>query len=296
MGTLQYDAAPASSPMRLGFWNVLWRVALAAFVATFAVDALLAIADRIGLVTRPATGFSSDSLLDVPFAANGAWSGVADAAAWGLAGCVATLVVLAALTIGTGVRAGGRRVFLVLLLTGPYLFHVGREATTGRTTVAWIVASLLIWRFAFYEEAWPLRRQAVVVAVVAVVLLAVVAPYGVTHPLTLDSRSSSITRVSTGSIVRPVFEFENAGLADMQVTRVRLTRPLPFALASPPAASEGFSVPGHSATLVGLKLRVRGCATGDHWPIDRLIVDYRLLGLHLSEPVLLDRPLVYRCR
>jgi hypothetical protein len=295
MSTLQYGAAPAPLARRLGFWNVLWRVAAGAFVAMIAIHALLVVSDRIGIVARPSTGFSSD-VFQVPFAANGTWSAIADAAAWGLAGCVATLIVLAALTVGTGVRAGGRRVFLVLLFTGPYLFHTGHEATAGKTTAAWIGASLLIWRFAFHPEAWPLRRQAVAIAAVGVALLAAVAPYGVTHPVTVLSQSPSTVRVTTGTIVRPVFELRNAGLANMQVTGVRLTRPLPFALASPPSASTRFSLPGHSATRVGLNLRVLGCATGDHWPIDRLVVDYHVLGLHLSEPVVLDRPIDYRCR
>jgi len=232
----------------------------------------------------------------VPFAANGTWSAFADAAAWGLAGCLVTLVLVAALTLGTGLRVAAGRVFLVVLFAGPYIVPLGHGPTAGRATFAWVAASLVFWRFAFVPEAWSLRRQAGVIAAASIALLAVVAPYGVTHSVMLLSLSPSTTRVSAGTVVRPQFELRNAGVADVQVTGVRLIRPSPFTSASPPSASEGFSLPGHSATLVALNLRVRGCGTGDHWPIDRLLVDYRVLGVHLSEPVLLDRPLVYRCR
>jgi hypothetical protein len=175
------------------------------------------------------------------------------------------------------------------------LVPFGHAATPGRVTFAWVAASAFIWRFAFVPEAWSFRRQAVVIAASSGVLLAVVAPYGVMHPVTLLSLSPPTTRVAAGTVVRPLFELRNAGLADMRVTGMRLTEPSPFAVA-PASTSEGFSLSGHSSAIVGLTLRVRGCAAGDHWPIDRLRVDYRVLGVRASETVMLDRPLFYRCR
>lgn len=296
MGTLQYDAAPASQPRRLGFWNVLWRFAAGVLAAEIAVEVLLAVADRLGIVARPATGFPSGSLLDVPFGSNGTWSGIADVAAWALAGCVVTFVLVAALTLGTGLRVAAGRVSLVVLFAGPYLMPLGHPATPGRVTFAWVAGSLFIWRFAFVPDAWSFRRQAAVLAASSTFLLAVVAPYGVTHPVTLLALSPSSTRVSAGTVVRPLFELRNAGLADMRVTDIRLTEPSPFAAVQPSPRSAAFSLSGHSSAVVGLTLRVRGCGAGDHWPIDRLRVDYRVLGLRLSEQVLLGQPLLYRCR
>jgi hypothetical protein len=295
MGTLQYDAAPASQPTRLGFWNVLWRVAAGMIVAALSVEALQWVADRLGVVARPPTGFPPGSLFDLPFAANGTWSQIADAAAWGLAGCVVTLVLVATLTLGTGLRVGAARVALVVLIAGPYLVPLGHPAAPGRVTFAWVAASAFIWRFAFVPEAWSFRRQAVVIAASSGVLFAVVAPYGVTHPVTLLSLTPSTTRVAAGTVVRPLFELRNAGFADMRVTGMGLTEPSPFAVA-PSSASEGFSLSGHSSAIVGLTLHVRGCTAGDHWPLDRLRVDYRVLGFRANETVMLSRPLLYRCR
>lgn len=293
MGTLPYDVAPSSRPGRLGFWNVVWRVAAGMVVAAFCIDALQWVADRLGVAARSATGFPTRSLLEGPFAPNGTWSMIADLAAWGLAGCVVTLVLVAALTLGTGLRVGAVHVALVVLFAGPYLFPFGHAATPGRATFAWVAGSFFIWRYAFVPEAWSLRRQAVVIAASSAALLDVVAPYGVVHPVTLTTLSPSTTTVSAGTVVRPRFELRNAGLADMRVTGVRLTEPSPFATAPP---SEGFSLSGHGSAVVGLALRVRGCAAGDHWPIDRIRLDYRVLGFDVSETVMLDRPFLYRCR
>ncbi len=295
MGTLQYDAAPASRPTRLGFWNVLWRVAAGMIVAALSVEVLQWVADWLGVVARPPTGFPPGSLFDLPFAANGTWSQLADAAAWGLAGCVVTLVLVGTLTLGTGLRVGATRVALVVLVAGPYLVPSGHAATPGRVTFGWVVASAFLWRFAFVPEAWRFRRQAVVIAGASGVLLAVVTPYGVTHPVTLVSLTPSKTRVAAGTIVRPLFELRNAGFADMRVTGMRLTQPSPFAVV-PSSASAGFSLSGHSSAIAGLVLRVRGCSAGDHWAIDRLRIDYRVLGVRAGESVLLSRPLLYRCR
>lgn len=295
MSTLQYDAAPASVPTRPGFWNVLWRVALGMFAASLAVELLQWLADRLGVVARASTGYPSSSLLDVPFGPNGTWSGIADVAAWGLAGCVVTLALAAALTLGTGLRVAASRVSLVVVFAGPYVVPFGHGAAPGRVTFAWVAGSLFLQRFAFVPEAWSLRRQAVVIAASSAALLAVVAPYGVIHPVTLESLSPSTTHVSAGTVVRPLFELRNAGLADMTVTGMRLTEPSPFTV-TPASPSEAFPVSGHSSAVVGLTLRVRGCTAGDHWPIDRLRVDYRVLGFRTSETVLLDRPLFYRCR
>jgi len=51
MGTLQYDAAPAP-PRRAGLWNVAWRVGLGAILAGLSIDALLMLADWLGVIAR----------------------------------------------------------------------------------------------------------------------------------------------------------------------------------------------------------------------------------------------------
>jgi hypothetical protein len=113
--------------------------------------------------------------------------------------------------------------------------------------------------------------------------------------VTVVALSPSTTPLVTGTVVRPLFELRNAGLADVRVTGIELTEPSPFAVAEA-SPSDAFSLSGHSSANVGLTLRVRGCAAGDHWPIDRVRVDYRVLGFRGSETVMLGRPLLYRCR
>ncbi len=291
MGTLQYDAAPAP-PRAVGLWNVAWRVALGAILADVAIGGLTIFADWLGLVARPDSGFATHALNRAPFEATNAWGAIANVAAWGAVACVVTFVVTGVVA-GAGRRVSARRVFLILLFVGPPLFGAGHPASAGRATVAWIVASLLVWRFALVDEAWPQRRQAVVIGCVFAALVAVVAPYGVTHPLTLAVEAPSVIRVTPGGVVQTRFELKNAGFAGVRVTDVRPADPWPFVHTASASASAAFSMPGHSAAQVAL--RMRGCSPGSRFTLDSVLVDYRVLGLDFTAPVRLDSPLSYRC-
>jgi hypothetical protein len=295
MGTFQYEATPARRLKPLGFWNVLWRVAGGAIVTAVAVDAVILFADWLGVVPRPAVGFPSGGLLEVPFASNGTWSTLADLAAWGLAACVATLVVTCAVSGGSGRPVSASRVFVILLVSAPFLFHVGHPSSAGKATVAWIVASLLIWRFALVDEAWPRRRQAAFMGCLAVAFLATIAPYGLTHPLTLAVAAPAVIRVTQGGVVQTRFELRNAGFTGVRVSDVRPADPWPFVYPAPASASAAFSMPGHTSAFVALRMRFRGCSPGSRFRLDRVLVDYRVLGLDFTAPVRLDSPLTYRC-
>ena len=189
-------------------------------------------------------------------------------------------------------------------------------------------------RFAFVDERDDTRLSTrtrsyalLAVGVSLIGLMATTAVYGVTHPLWYSSYlsggtsrygSAPVYHVKAGGRIRYSFELKNVGFAPVTLLGVRAPngrpRPGDFAqllgatVAGIPLPPElihgrrinGASISGRGTAWINLTMRVSPCVHVDQGPapaaLDRVIVNYRILGLNQSQTIPLDAPPAVICR
>lgn len=270
MATVAHEAPREFVPPQPSFGDALYATLLGFVIASVVVLVPVLLAMWLGLAGRELYGpFGGDGLLDWPYRRTGPFSLVANAVV-----CVELLAFTALFVRGMLADRVGPvstvPIFVVLAVTGlaPLIPHGFLDAPG---VVDLLLSAWLIQLAVATTAIRPLpKRTTARVIVVLMMLLAIPATYGATHPVrTGSSYGPSSAKELTVAI-------RNDGFADVRITRVALDTdvsgiqasvrgPMPFIL----AARDG--------TRVRLRVQQAGCGTGGPINADA-VVRYRLFG------------------
>jgi hypothetical protein len=299
--------------------RLFWEVVLA-YVFAFAVLGVLALA-ATGLGIWNRTGIMASApggLDDVPFVRNGGWSLAANIA-WSVVAIGVTAVFVYGFLGRFGRLSLGQTLFAVAVAGVP-LTDYPSLGSLGFLATPIALSALARWDLLGPPGAWERARPAtrgtirLVVVAVAVAALAVVAGYGIVHPLRLSSSaggfgfSGVVEQQDWGGGPVLVYEDEsvplyhrfaldNSGWRDVTVTSLtaeavgtslRIGRAVVAADGSSLDAArpvEGLRLPRRSTTWVALELHPAACSEAGRDVLERVLVRYRAYGREWTQAV-----------
>lgn len=330
VATASTGALPAP-PERPGWWRVIVAVFLGYVYAALALFGLALLAVLLGLVAwnEPKV---SDAILSGPYAVDGAWSLAANAAVAFTAVAVAAWVVAHVLERRLEEPVSLPLVFAALAVSGyvPFLALEGRFRLSGLLGLL-LAAGLIRWlavgdtraalaveraRARLLERGWW-HRLVVAGAIGWAAALAVAASYGLAHPLTsgyavdyepsnyvyqrIGDQQYHVFRGPPGTEGSYMFDFRNAGFADLTVQGVELPEGFGFELAGFSLSQSADGGPGASVVAgrdsawLDLRLRVVPCEGVGLTALREVRVHYTVLGRAQSQLLLLTPPPAVRC-
>lgn len=335
MGTYEHGV-PAPSPANGGrprFGQVAWAVLVGLFWSYLWLLVLWFGLLLLGVTGRRQVGHASTSVTSWLFPDTSVWAVVSNLTAFAVACGIVAASVRLMVARRTNRALSGPGVFVLVLIAGMVLLN--NHGSFTKVATVWLALSLAVQRFAFVEGredrllSGRMRSRVLLAAGVTLLgLMATTAVYGVTHPLWYSSYistgtapygSAPVYHVKAGGRFRYSFELKNVGFAPVTLLGVRAPdgdypRPGAFAqlvgatvagIPGPPdvvrgGRIRGASISGHGTAWINLTVRVIPCVQVDQGPppaaLDRVIVNYRILGLRQSQTIPLDAPPTVVCR
>jgi hypothetical protein len=266
--SVAHEARPEFVPPRPSFGDAFYATLLGFVIACVVTIVPVAGAAWLGLAGRELVGFGGEGLRDWPYPRNGTFSLVANAVVYLDLLAFTALFVRGILADRVGPMSTVP-IFVVLAVTGfaPLLPHgfLNAPGIVDLLLSAWLIQITVAT-----TAIRPLSKQATArVIAVLIMLLAIPAAFGVSHPV----RPGSTYGPFSAKELR--FAIANAGFGDVRVLRISLdadVRGIRMLEAPKP-----FTLAGRHERVVRLRIHQTGCGAGGPLRADA-VVRYRLLG------------------
>jgi hypothetical protein len=268
--TVAHGASREFVPPRPGFGDALYATLLGFVIASVVVLVPVFVATWLGLAGREPYGpFGGGGLLDWPYRRTGTFSLIANAVV-----CLELLAFTALFVRGMLADRVGPvstvPIFVVLAVTGlaPLIPHGFLDAPG---IVDLLLSAWLIQVAVATTAIRPLSKRTTARAImVLVMLLAIPAAYGATHPVRTGSSYGPFSAKELTVAIR------NDGFADVRVTRVSLDTDV-SGIRATVRGPMPFTLSARRGTRVRLRVQQAGCGAGGPMSADAL-VRYRVFG------------------